>query len=59
MDENPLRYAGRVNVSKAWTDEAVLAESGRWVYVPPEGVLVQDERRMLVHLPEPLSTSRV
>ena len=34
-----------------WTDEAILRESGRWTHVPRGGLLVEDGRRFLVHLP--------
>jgi hypothetical protein len=42
-----------------WTDEAVLRESERWVHVPSDGRCIEDERRLLVHLPERWGTSRV
>lgn len=42
-----------------WTDEAVLRESERWVHVPSEGTRIEDERRLLVHLPKSWRTSRV
>jgi hypothetical protein len=45
----PFHYAHCVSVR--WTDETVLRESERWVHVPPDGVRVEDERRLLVHLP--------
>ncbi len=48
-----------VSVGKRWTDEAVLWESERWVHVPPDGVLVRDGGRLLVHLPEHWGQSRV
>ena len=34
-------------------------ESERWVHVPPDGVRIEDERRLLVHLPRRWSQSRV
>jgi hypothetical protein len=42
-----------------WTDEAVLRESERWVHVPRDGTRIEDERRLLVHLPKRWGTSRV
>jgi hypothetical protein len=42
-----------------WTDEAVLLESERWVHVPRDGTRIEDERRLLVHLPKRWGTSRV
>lgn len=42
-----------------WTDEAVLRESERWVHVPSDGKHLEDERRLLVHLPKRWGTSRV
>src|SRR5919202_754007 len=52
-----LRYA--FHVGMRWTDEAVLLESERWVHVPRDGRRVEDERRLLVHLPERRGASRV
>lgn len=43
----------------AWTQEAILRESWRWVHVPPSGALVEDERRTLVLLPKRRGASRV
>lgn len=43
----------------AWTEEAILGESESWVYLPPDGVIFRDERRLLVHLPQRWATSRV
>jgi len=48
-----------MGASRPWTNEAILEESERWVHVPPNGVLVSDERRLLVNLPGHWSTSRV
>jgi hypothetical protein len=52
-----LRYSARVGES--WTEEAVLRESERWVHVPLDGRCIQDERRLLVYLPEHWGTTRV
>jgi len=46
-------------VGERWTREAVLRESERWVHVPRDGRRIEDERRLLVHLPERWGTSRV
>jgi len=46
-------------VGERWTEEAVLRESERWVHVPRDGRCIQDERRLLVHLPKRWGTSRV
>ena len=35
----------------AWSDEAILRESERWVHVPPSGIRVEDAWRLLVHPP--------
>ena len=43
----------------AWNDAEILRESGRWVHVPPSGVLVEDEERFLVLLPANGGASRV
>jgi hypothetical protein len=48
-----------VSAGEQWTDEAVLRESERWVYVPPEGTRLEDEQRLLVHLPRRWGQSRV
>lgn len=37
----------------------MLRESERWVHVPRDGRRIEDERRLLVHLPERWGTSRV
>jgi hypothetical protein len=37
----------------------VLRESERWVHVPRDGTCIEDERRLLVHLPKRWGTSRV
>lgn len=42
-----------------WTDEAVLGESERWVHAPWGGRRLEDEWRLLVHLPKRRNTSRV
>jgi hypothetical protein len=55
----PFHYAHRVSVGERWTDEAVIRDSERWVYLPPDGVRVEDERRLLVHLPKRWGQSRV
>jgi hypothetical protein len=55
----PFYYAHRVSAGERWTDEAVIRESERWVYVPPDGVRLEDERRLLVHLPKRRGQSRV
>lgn len=52
-----LRYSAHVD--ERWTDEAVLRESERWVHVPGDGRCIEDERRLLVRLPERWGTSRV
>jgi hypothetical protein len=52
-----LRYSAHMH--ERWTDEAVLRESERWVHVPSDGRCIEDERRLLVHLPERWGTSRV
>ena len=54
-----MRYAHHVSASERCTDEAVLRESARWVHVPPDGVRLEDERRLLVHLPKRWGQSRV
>lgn len=43
----------------AWTDGAILRESWRWTHVPRNGVLVEDDRRTLVLVPEGRGASRV
>ena len=53
----PLRSS--CGAGERWTDEAVIRESERWVYVPPDGVHLEDERRLLVHLPKRWGQSRV
>jgi hypothetical protein len=55
----PFHYAHRVSAGERWTDEAVIRESERWVYVPPEGAHLEDERRLLLHLPKRWGQSRV
>ena len=55
----PFHYAHRVSAGERWTDEAVLRESERWVYVPPDGTRLEDEQRLLVHLPRRWGQSRV
>ncbi len=50
---------GAADTNGVWTQEAILRESGRWTHVPRGGVLVEDGRRFLVHLPDPRHTSRV
>jgi hypothetical protein len=52
-----LRYPARVG--ERWSEEAVLRESERWVHVPRDGKRIEDERRLLVQLPERWGTSRV
>ena len=37
----------------------MLLESERWVHVPRDGTRIEDERRLLVHLPKRWGTSRV
>ena len=39
------------------TDGAILQESENWVHVPPSGILVEDDERLLVHLPTGRGTS--
>jgi len=46
-------------MGERWTDEAVRRESERWVHVPSDGVCLEDERRLLVHLPRRWDQSRV
>jgi hypothetical protein len=46
-------------VGERWTEEAILRESERWVHVPRDGKCIEDERRLLVHLPKRWGTSRV
>jgi hypothetical protein len=41
------------------TDEAARLESERWVHIPPDGTRLEDERRLLVHLPRRWRQSRV
>ncbi len=48
-----------MNAGERWTDEAVRLESERWIHVPSEGVRIEDERRLLVHLPRRWGRSRV
>jgi hypothetical protein len=48
-----------VSAGERWTDEAVRLESERWIHVPSEGVRIEDERRLLVHLPRRWGQSRV
>src|SRR3712207_2363656 len=55
----PFHYAHHVSAGERWTDEAVRLESERWVHVPSYGVRIEDERRLLVHLPKRWSQSRV
>ena len=50
-DKNP-KNAG-------WSDGAILRESERWIHVPPDGALVEDGERLLVHLPGHQGPSRV
>jgi hypothetical protein len=52
-----LRYSACVG--ERWTEETVLRESERWVHIPRGGWRIEDERRLLVHLPERWGTSRV
>ncbi len=54
-----FRYAELVDAGERWTEEAVLRESERWVHVPRDGTLIEDERRLLVHLQKRWGTSRV
>lgn len=53
-----MRYATGVT-NEPCTDEAILRESGRRVPVPRDGVLVEEGRRLLAHLPAPWNTCRV
>ena len=46
-------------MGERWTDEAVRRESERWIHVPSEGTRLEDERRLLVHLPRRWGQSRV
>jgi hypothetical protein len=46
-------------MGERWTEEAVLQESERWVHVPQDGRCIEDERRLLVHLPKPWGMTRV
>jgi len=48
-----------VSAGERWTDEAVRRESERWVHIPCDGVRLEDERRLLVHLPRRWHQSRV
>ena len=48
-----------MSAGERWTDEAVILEFERWVYVPPDGVHLEDERRLLLHLPKRWGQSRV
>ncbi len=48
-----------MRAGEQWTDEAVRLESERWVYVPPDATRLEDEQRLLVHLPIPWGQSRV
>ena len=41
-------YAINVDAHVAWTEEAILGESERWVHLPPGGVVVRDAGRMYV-----------
>jgi hypothetical protein len=52
-----LRYSAQMG--ERWTEEAVFQESERWVHVPRDGRCIEDERRLLVHLPKPWGTTRV
>jgi hypothetical protein len=52
-----LRYSACVD--ERWTEDAVLRESERWVHVPRDGRCIEDERRLLVHLPKRWGMSRV
>jgi hypothetical protein len=46
-------------MGERWTDEAVRRESERWIHVPSDGTRLEDERRLLVHLPRRWGQSRV
>lgn len=48
-----------IHPNVAWSDEAILRESERWVHVPPSGIRVEDAGRLLVHPPAQGGTSRV
>lgn len=48
-----------MGADEGWTDETILRESERWVHVPRDGTRLEDERRLLVHLPKRWGTSRV
>jgi hypothetical protein len=52
-----LRYSACVD--ERWTEDAVFRESERWVHVPRDGRCIEDERRLLVHLPKRWGMSRV
>ncbi len=55
----PFHYAHRVSAGEQWTDEAILQESERWIYVPSDDTRLEDEQRLLVHLPRRWGQSRV
>jgi hypothetical protein len=48
-----------VSAGERWTDEIILQESVRWVHVPLDGACLEDEQRLLVHLPRRWGQSRV
>ena len=50
-DRRSFQYAHHVSAGERWTDEAVCLESESWIHVPSDGVRLEDERRLLVHLP--------
>jgi hypothetical protein len=58
-DKSTFHYAHHVKMGERWADEAVRRESERWVHVPSDGVCLEDERRLLVHLPRRWGQSRV
>ena len=58
-DKRIFHYAHPVSAGERWTDEAVRRESERWVHVPSDGGCLEDERRLLVHLPRRWGQSRV
>jgi hypothetical protein len=48
-----------IGVGERWTDDAVRRKSERWVHIPSDGTRLEDERRLLVHLPRHWGQSRV
>lgn len=59
VGRRPFHYTHHVSLGEQWTDEAVRRESARWVYIPPDGTRLEDEQRLLVHLPRRWGQSRV